>query len=248
VVDDIRFGGVVRAIRVRRGWTQAELATRADVSRAAVSPMERGHLGRATFDLVRSVCAALDVRVEVTARWRGGELDRFLDRGHAATSDSVIAHLKARGWICHAEASFSVYGDRGSVDILAWHLMKRTVLVVEIKTALVDLQDLAASVDRKVRLAPRLAGERGWNPAVVGAWVVVADGRTSRRRLADHRNLLRASFPDDGRRMREWLRRPGQSIRALSFWPNARVSNARPSKEGRRRLRGPSGERGDPVP
>jgi hypothetical protein len=104
------------------------------------------------------------------------------------------------------------------------------VLAVEVKTALVDLQDMAATVDRKLRLAPVLARERGWRPAGVGAWVVVTDERSNRRRLGQHHNLLRASFPDDGRTMRRWLRHPDTPIRALSFWPHARVSNVRTRK------------------
>jgi hypothetical protein len=204
-----------------------------------ISMIERGHLDGIALRVVRSVCAALDVRVQVLARWRGGELDRFLDREHAGLSNSVVAHLVALGWVCRPESSFSVYGERGSIDILAWHPQSRVVLVVEIKTALVDLQDLGSTIDRKARLAPRLARERGWDPAAVGAWVVVADGRTSRRRLDDHRDLLRAAFPGDGRSMRAWLRTPSRSVRALSFWPNDRVGNARPRSGGSQRVRTP---------
>jgi hypothetical protein len=49
--------------------------------------------------------------------------------------------------------------------------------------------------------------------------VVVADGRSARRRLADHRATLRGAFPADGHAMEHWLRDPSGDVSALSFLP-----------------------------
>jgi len=216
-VDDIRFGIVIRSLRIRRGWTQEALANRARVGRA--SRIERGHIGAVTLDAVRQLAGELEVRVALLPRWRGGELDRFLDRGHAALGTSVIGYLTANGWICRPEVSFSVYGERGSIDALAWHPRHRVLIVVELKTSLVDLQALISGVDRKARLAAGLAREWGWTASAVASWVVVSEGRTSRRRLHEHRDVLRVAFRADGRAVRGWLAAPGRSIRGLSFWP-----------------------------
>ena len=43
-VDDQRIGRVVRALRRRLGWRQADLAEKAGCSQATVSETERGHL------------------------------------------------------------------------------------------------------------------------------------------------------------------------------------------------------------
>jgi hypothetical protein len=127
------------------------------------------------------------------------------------------------GWLAEPEVSFSIYGERGVIDILAWHPKARTLLVIELKTELVDVNELMGSVDRKGRLAAEIARKRGWRPASISTWVVLADGRTNRRALANHETVLRAKFPDDGRRVRGWLHQPGEAIHALSFLPSTQT-------------------------
>ena len=108
------------------------------------------------------------------------------------------------------------------IDILAYHARRRMLLVIELKTDIADVNELVGIVDRKRRLAIQVATERGWaaKGADVSVWVVIADGSTNRRRIAAHRTMLRAAFPDDGRSIAGWLRDPRTPIRALSFWPN----------------------------
>jgi hypothetical protein len=120
------------------------------------------------------------------------------------------------GWAAEPEVSFSIYGERGVVDILAWHDASRSLLVVELKTELVDVNELMATLDRKRRLAPAIAPDR-WRPLTVSAWVVVADSRTTRRVLASHAAAIRAKLPADGRTIGSWLRRPSGRLDALSF-------------------------------
>jgi hypothetical protein len=91
------------------------------------------------------------------------------------------------------------------------------LLVIELKTDIVDVNELVGTVDRKGRHAVRIAIERGWirshDPAPsVSIWVIVADGHTNRRRVQAHRAMLRAAFPSDGRAIGGWLRtRSGRS-------------------------------------
>jgi hypothetical protein len=124
------------------------------------------------------------------------------------------------GWLADPEVSFSIYGERGVIDILAWHAPTRTLLVVELKTELVDVNDLMGSCDRKRRLAIEIARQRGWDPSSVSTWVLLADSRTNRRALAHHASVLRAKFPVDGRGVRRWLGRPTGPINGLSFLPS----------------------------
>lgn len=119
------------------------------------------------------------------------------------------------------------------IDILAFHPGRRALLVIEIKTDIVDVQDLVGSVDRKRRLASRIARERGWGEAVsTSVWVVVEDARANRRCVDAHRSMLRRAFPDDGRTVRGWLRSPDRPIAALSFVPISRpgTANAEPAR------------------
>ncbi|CAN5829246.1 hypothetical protein BH23CHL8_BH23CHL8_04950 [soil metagenome] len=244
-MDDQRVGAAFRAIRVRRGWRQWDVGARAGVSRAFVSLVERGHLGAVSLATLRRVAAVLDIRLDVVPRWRGGELDRLLNAGHSALHESVVSFLgTVPGWEVVPEVSFSIYGERGVIDILAWHAASRSLLVIELKTAIVDVNDLVGGVDRKRRLARRIAVERGWHATAVSCWVIVARGKTSQRRVEAHRSMLRAAFPLDGRDARRWLRRPLGSVRALSMWSDATPRNGRPVGGQRVRVRtgqGPPG-------
>jgi hypothetical protein len=123
-------------------------------------------------------------------------------------------------WVAEPEVSFSIYGERGIIDVLAWHPTRRILLVIELKTEIVDVNELLGTLDRKRRLAWTVARERGWDPESVSCWVVVAEGRTNRRHVAAHAAVLRAKLPTDGRRMRSWLRSPSGTVSALSFLPD----------------------------
>ena len=158
---------------------------------------------------IRRIAAALDIRIDIVARWRGGELDRLLAARHSTLAEAVAIISSLPGWALAPEVSFSISGERGMIDILAFHEPTGSLLVIELKTAIVDVNELVGSVDRKRRLAapirggPRLAVERP-----VSCWVIVAAGRTNRGRIEAHRTILRSAFPVSGRTMRGWLRRP----------------------------------------
>jgi transcriptional regulator with XRE-family HTH domain len=236
-MSDQSVGAAFRAVRLRRGWRQADVANTARVSRALVSLVERGHLGTVSVESVRRIGAVLDIRIDVVPRWRGGELDRLLNSGHSSLAVAVTTWLQNNGWIVAPEVSFSVFGERGFIDLLAWHPATRTVLVIELKTAIVDVQELVGVTDRKTRLAKRIAAERGWSPLSVGTLVVVSDTATNRRRVADHASVLRSAYPADGRNARKWLRRPLGVFAALAFYANANRGSSNSSMSGRQRVR-----------
>jgi transcriptional regulator with XRE-family HTH domain len=220
-VDDQRLGSTLRAIRQRRRWRQQDLAANARVSRSIVGRIERGALANVPYGTIRKVAQALDARVDAVVRWQGGDLGRLISARHSAMHEVMARHLRSlTGWASEPEVSFSVYGERGVIDILAWHAASRALLVIELKTDLVDLNELMATLDRKRRLAARIARERGWDPSSTSAWVVVADGRTNRRSVSDHAGVLRAKLPTDGRTIRAWLRQPAGRVNALSFLPS----------------------------
>lgn len=238
-MDDVRVGAAFRAVRVRRGWRQRDVADKAGASRTQVSLIERGHIGSVTFDNLRRVAAVLDMRIDVLARWRAGELDRLLNSRHSALGNAVARWLDQLGWQVAPEVSFAISGERGVIDLLAWHAPTRTLLVIEIKTEIVDIGELIGIVDRKTRLAPRIARDRRWYPSTVATWVVVGDGPTNRRRLAAHAAILRAAFPSDGRSMRKWLAAPSGRIAALSFFSDDRPSNPKTGFASQKRVRRP---------
>ena len=236
-VDDARVGAAFRAIRLRRGLRQVDVAAQASVSRGLVSLIERGGTEAATLRALRRVAKVLDVRVDVVARWRGGELDRLLNARHAALADAVAAYLRSLGWEVAPEVSFAI----GGVDLLAWHAPTRTLLVLELKTEIVDLHDLIGTLDRKHRLAPAIARQRGWQPLSVARLVIVGDSATNRRRVHQHRSLLGAAFLIGTRECRAWLRAPSGGLSGLMFLADETDRSSIGRFAGRKRVRRRSG-------
>lgn len=222
------MGAALRGMRTKRGWRQEDLAGRAKVSREMVGRIELGHAGSVALGTFRRVVGALDGRLDTVIRWHGGDLPRLLNARHAAMHEAMALRLRdLAGWVFEPEVSFSIYGERGVIDILGWHEECRAILVIELKTEFVDINETMGTLDRKGRLAAVIARERGWDPATTSVWLVVADGRTNRRALAAHANVLRAKYPADGRTIRAWLSRPAGRILALSFMPNVAVVHTR---------------------
>lgn len=221
-MDFNRLAAIFRAIRISRGWRQADVAARAGVTRQAVSRLERGRLDQLSLRDLLNVAEALDIQLRLSASWRGGDLDRLLNARHSALHEALARFFGSfPGWIVAPEVSYSRFGERGVMDILAWHEATGTLLVIELKTEVVDINRLVGGMDVKRRLAPEVAAERGWHARRVAAWVVIADSSTNRRRVGSHRTMLRAAFPLDGRSIRSWLEDPSTAVAALSFWSNA---------------------------
>jgi transcriptional regulator with XRE-family HTH domain len=223
-MDGRQLGPLMRAVRRRRGLRQIDVARAARVADTTVSSVERGHWRALSFETIERIAAVLDIRVDVAVGWRGGDADRLLNRAHSALAESFAAWLRSRpGWIVEPEVSFSIYGERGLIDQLGWHAGSRHLLVIEFKTELVDVNELLGTFDRKIRLAHKIARERGWPAEVVSGWLVMLDSRTSRRHVAAHEGLIRGRFPADARALRRCVEDPSPSATfGLAFWTDSR--------------------------
>jgi transcriptional regulator with XRE-family HTH domain len=241
-VDRQKVGALLRAVRRRRGLRQVDVAEAAGLSDSAVSLVERGHLDTLSIRKLERLAGVLDIWLEISARWRGGDGDRMLNRTHSALADGFAGWLAAQqGWFVEPEVSFSVYGERGVIDQLAWHEAFRHLLVIELKTELVDVNEMLGTLDRKVRLARIIARERGLRPEAVSCWLVIRDTHTNRRHATQHAALLRARFPSDGRHLRGFVARPRAATFGLAFWPDSTprgTSRGRAAGKSRVRHRG----------
>lgn len=241
-MDDQRLAAAFRRLRIERRLRQVDLADLAGVPRRAVIATEAGRLDGLPVGQIRRLARALGGRFEGVLLYRGADLDRILNRGHARMHEAVARWLGGiGGWLALPEVSFAKNGERGVIDIVAWHARSRSLLVIELKTRLVDLNDLMASMDIRRRVAWQIAKEHGWDPVSVSVWVIVASARTNARILADHRTVLRSKFPADGRTMRGWLASPSGDVAALSFLPDVHVADLRRDLATPRRIRQPAG-------
>jgi transcriptional regulator with XRE-family HTH domain len=210
-----------RALRRRKGWTQRELGARAGVDMSVVSDIEHGRLELVRLPTIRRVGRALGIAVEVAPRWPIADVARLLDAAHAALVERVVRLLRLEGWEIVVEYTFNDYGERGSVDVLAWHGSSRALAVVEAKTRIADVQELHGTFDRKARVVPKLvARERGWNPAFLGKLLVVADTHANRDAVRAHAATFEARFPARSRESRRWIREPAGDLAGLLFLPD----------------------------
>jgi len=224
-MDGRRVGALVRAARARKGLKQEDLARLAGVSRATVSRLESGKAEMLTVRTLDRIARAADVQAELSGHWHGGEGDRLLNWRHSLLADQVSAVIAGHGWQVEPEVSFSIYGERGVVDQLCWYPARAHLLIVEVKTEFVDFNEMLGTLDRKTRLAPKIARTRGWAPKMLSVWLVVSDSRTNRRHAASHASLLRARFPSDGRSFESFLRQPVAPSRGMAFLSNVHGEN-----------------------
>lgn len=236
---DRSVGRVVRAVRIRLSWRQEDVAFKARVSRSTVARLERHGGGSVTLATLRRICEILDIDLYLSARWRGGELDRLLDSAHAVLQSVFSSILSGAGWLVRAEVTYSRFGERGSIDLLAFHPATRTLLVVEIKSVIADVQGLLRPLDAKVRLAREIAAEFGWKARSVVPCLVVHDDSTARRRVSQHAPLF-GRFALRGWDARRWIRAPESAPSGLLVFlnpPNDRDPSV--MRAGRQRVRLP---------
>lgn len=224
------IGPKVRALRKRRGWRQRDLADRLRCSRELISRIENDRLDNVPFGKVQACVDVLGAYLRVDVQWQGERLARLIDARHAALQNQFVELLEELGWTVRVEVSFNHYGDRGRIDILAWHPATRTLAVVEIKSRMDNVEETLGRIDVKTRLAREIAAEFGWQAAHVVPMLVLAEGTTQRRHLAQHAALFRR-FELRGRAALAWLRLPqrGRPLGVLLFLklPDSHPNNAR---------------------
>jgi transcriptional regulator with XRE-family HTH domain len=220
-VDDHRIGRSLRVLRRRRNLRQVDVAIAAGVSQSLISDIEAGRLTGVTHGTLRRVFAAVDAGFEGTVLWRGPALDRLVDADHAQLVGLSAERLRRLRWEPMVEASYSVFGERGSIDILAGMADRRAVLVEEIKTSLVSLEATLRKLDEKVRLVTeRLCRERfGWSPRSVGRMLVLPDDTSARRAVARQAGTLEVALPARGTVVRRWMRTPEGNVAGILFVP-----------------------------
>jgi hypothetical protein len=159
--------------------------------------------------------------------WQGEELDRLLDAGHARLVEWTLRRLGATDWIAAPEVTFHAGSERGSIDVLAWHPPGNELLVVEVKSVVPDVQSMLAGIDRKARLAPGIARDRGWVPGSVSRLLLLPDDRTARRRLIAFASTFEVALPARTVEVKRWLERPHGSIAGVLFVSDLPQAGAR---------------------
>jgi len=233
----VRIGRVIRTLRRDRGWRQIDLGRRAVCSQQAISLIECGRGDRLSARTLTRVASQLECEVDLAIRWRGGQIERLLDEGHAHLENAIAVELATCGWEVRVEVTYSIGRDRGSIDVFAFDATSGVVLVVEVKTDLLSAEATARKLDEKVRLAREIALDRfGWNAVNVARLLVLPESRTARRRIAAHAELFRRLYPTRGHEVHRWLRSPSGSMSGLLFLAPTKAVGTRRALTSRRRI------------
>ena len=101
---------MLRALRHRLGWRQVDVAEAAGLTQDDVSRGERGRMR--DVEKLRRHGRVFDAEIQLSIRWRAGEMDRLLDEGHASIVAWVVGLLgeawlggSPRSDVCGPEAS-----------------------------------------------------------------------------------------------------------------------------------------------
>ncbi len=203
------------------------MADEVHVSRSVIVRIEGGRADRVPVHTLVAVSTALGAALNVRLAWQGEALDRLLDAGHAEIVERVLAMLRIPGWEVATEVSFNVRGERGSIDILAFHSATGSLLVIEVKSVVPDIQAMLYGLDRKERLAGDIARERGWRVTNVSRLLVLPDDRTARRRVASHEATFRVALPGRTAAVKRWLHAPIGRLAGILFLANVHRASAR---------------------
>jgi len=189
-----RSGGIVRAARQRRRWTQRRLADRAGVGRGVVSRIERGLGAGVTIDAWQRVALAAGCPL-VLGLQRDVE-GETADAGHLAIQELVLHFGRRAGYHGSFELPTRPLEPWRSADVGLRDDAARRLVLVECWNTIGDVGAAARGSARKATEAAALAVV-AWGAAVhrVGlVWVVRASAR-NRALIARYPELFAARFP-----------------------------------------------------
>ena len=236
-MDALRFGRQFRVLRIRLESRQSDVSARASLSRSLIASIDRGEIDGVTVGALVRAAHALGADVDIRLRWRGEQLDRLIDEAHAAIVEATVVLLRRHGWIVEVEASLAIWGERGSIDVLAFHPEFGALLIIEVRATVPDSQATIHGLDRKTRLGRAVVADRHWAIRYVSRLLVVVATTTSRRRIARLATTYDVALPARGATVRKWLAQPVGPLAGLLFLADDSLGSAKRHAPGRERVR-----------
>lgn len=190
-----RFATMCRDVRMTLDISQRELATAVGVSRAHIAAIE---IGRAnpSLDLVGRIGLALGLELDLVARpplVLGATRQR--DLVHARCSGYVDRRLRGLGWETRREVAVMRGRALGWIDILAYHPLTGTSVIIEIKTRLDDLGEIERQLGWYESASIATARREGWRPRRTTSWLLVLASDEVDAFVQGNRDLLAHAFP-----------------------------------------------------
>jgi len=199
----------VRDTRRAIGWTQAHLASRADVSQASVSRFESGDIDRLSLGEAGRLLDALGIRADLAlAKPHIVSAPPQHDAAHARCVAYTAGRLRAMGFDVRLEVEIQGVHSHGWIDVLAYHRGRRAAFVGEVKTELVDIGAVQRQLGWYTRSARDAGRPFGWHIDALSSGLLVLATDANEVRLAENRDLIREAFPTRASQLLDWLKAP----------------------------------------
>jgi hypothetical protein len=199
----------IASTRRRAGWSERELARRLRTNQAAIQRLEATDRPLLNVELASRAIELLGIRITVDANPLGlADRREQRDALHALCCGFVLRRLRRDGWEPRAEVEVGDGRSRGWIDVLAYRPADRALLVIEVKTAIVDLGRTLRTVGWYARSAREAAAQLGWRPRTVTPALLVLCTVESDGRLTAQRDLVRESLPGTAAALAGWIRAP----------------------------------------
>jgi transcriptional regulator with XRE-family HTH domain len=156
----VEVGATIRTARQTRGWSIAELAARAGVSRWLVYVAERGEA--VSVDALARMGHALGLRLEVDLvdPRRRQPATRQVDIVHSAMGEFEAGHFRQMGVSVALDEPYQHYQFAGRADFVAWNVQDRALLHIENRTRFPDFQEMAGAFNAKRAYLGRVLADR----------------------------------------------------------------------------------------
>ncbi len=189
----IRLGVGLRDARATAAMSQAEAATRARISQARWSELERGLGANAPIELWAVVAAAIGVQLAAFLEAvSGASLPRDIE--HLRRQSALVERAAAGGWSPAPEMPVTRGGTGRVIDVL---LTRATATKPPWSRCGISCSTWALRFDRSTTSwRPSMPAFPGWT--VSGAWILRGT-RRNRSLVAELAPLFVARFPADGR-------------------------------------------------
>lgn len=196
------LAGICRERRADLDATQHDVAHAIGISRSHYAAIERGRTNP-SIALVDRIGEALGIRFDLTSESTVlVTRPRVRDAVHARCVAYVARRLESAGWVVDREVAILDERYRGWIDVLAYHPVSRTLLIIEVKTTLEDVGRLerqmswyAAAVGTAIR--------DDWKPSHVVGWALLLASVENDLAPARLHHALGDAFPERAPTMRK---------------------------------------------
>jgi transcriptional regulator with XRE-family HTH domain len=188
------IGAAVLSARTARGWSQRRLGTEAGISQTMISAIERAALPDLPLPTAISVLLAADIEFELRLVPPQRARPIVRDRAHARCVAYVARRLARAGFRVATEVEIGQGRWRGFIDVLAYHPLHRLLLVIEVKTEIVDVGGIDRQLGSYERAAWQAARGLGWRPRAPTGVLLPPGHRRERSAAPGAERLLRSMF------------------------------------------------------